>query len=216
MNALEIKDFRKRNGLTQESLSEIVESSINTVRSWEQGQRNIPSSAVKLMQIFESNTKHDLSVQEPKENYNKPKSEGVPYYDVDFAGGWSSEKMFSNSKPDFFINNPEFDRCDFACNLIGKSVSKVIPDGSIVGFRIIEDWKTFFSINELYGIITKNDFRTVKRITKSKDGKNLILKPEPSERYKEIYNDEFETIPIDYVTRFLQVMAYATFEKISM
>lgn len=140
----------------------------------------------------------------------------VPYYDVDFAGGWSSVEMFSDRKPDFFINNPEFDRCDFACNLVGKSVSKVIPDGSIVGFRVVEDWQTFFSINELYGIITKNDFRTVKRITKSKDGENLILRPEPSERYQEVYKDEFETVPIGFVTKFLQVMAYACFEKLAM
>lgn len=214
MNALEIKQFRKRNKLTQESLSEIVESSINTVRSWEQGQRNIPSSAVKLMQIFESNTKRDLSVQEPKEDYNKPKSEGVNYYDIDFAGGWSSEEMFADVQPSFKIQNPEFSRSDFACNLKGKSVSKIIPDNAIVGFKIIEDWKMYFPQNELYGIITKNDFRTVKLVRRNKKDKTITLIPYPSKEYEERYKDEEETISEDIVIKFLQVIAFASFERL--
>ena len=38
------------------------------------------------------------------------KSKPVPYYNIDFAGGWSSEELFTNVKPDFFINNPEKNR----------------------------------------------------------------------------------------------------------
>ncbi len=138
----------------------------------------------------------------------------IPYYNVDFAGGWSSEEMFLDVRPDFYINNPEFDRSDFACNLRGKSVSKIIPDGAVVGFKIIEDWQTYFPQNELYGIITKNDFRTVKLIGKTKDGKSLILKPQPSEQYLDRYKDQEEILPIEFVTKFLQVIAYACYERL--
>ncbi|HFK5582171.1 TPA: helix-turn-helix domain-containing protein [Elizabethkingia anophelis] len=146
----------------------------------------------------------------PKDGARKP----VPYYNVDFAGGWSVDEMFSNSQPDFYLNNPEFDRSDFACNLRGKSVSKIIPDGAVVGFKIIDDWQTYFPQNELYGIITKNDFRTVKLIAKSKDGESLILKPQPSDQFHERYKDQEEIIPIEFVTKFLQVVAYARYERL--
>lgn len=53
MNALEIKDFRKRNGLSQQDLAEIVKSSLSSVRSWEQNQRNVTQSAIELMKIYE-------------------------------------------------------------------------------------------------------------------------------------------------------------------
>lgn len=168
-------------------------------------------------------TEENSVLREPITSYNSelmlPKDgakPGIPYYNVDFAGGWSSDEMFADVRPDFYINNPEFDRSDFACNLIGKSVSKIIPDGAVVGFKVIEDWQTYFPQNELYGIITKNDFRTVKLIAKSKDGKFLILKPQPSNEFAERYKDQEEKIPIDFVDKFLQVIAYACYERISM
>lgn len=53
MNSLDIKNFRKRNGLSQNQLAEIVKSSVSTVRSWEQNQRNITQSAIELMNFYE-------------------------------------------------------------------------------------------------------------------------------------------------------------------
>lgn len=161
---------------------------------------------------------NNIPIENEKTNdFQLTKSEvHIPYYDVDFAGGWNSFEMFSNMKPDFFISNPEFSRCDFACNLVGKSVSKIIPDNSIVGFKIIEDWQVYFPQNELYGIITKNDFRTVKIISKTKEGTHLILKPQPSQEFSERYKNQEELIPIEFITKFLQVVAYACFERIAM
>lgn len=52
MNALELKNIRKEYNITQEKLAEIVGSSIRAVQSWEQGQRNIPQSAIKLLNFF--------------------------------------------------------------------------------------------------------------------------------------------------------------------
>lgn len=45
MNALELKDFRQSNSLSQEELAEILGKSVATIRSWEQGNRNMPKSA---------------------------------------------------------------------------------------------------------------------------------------------------------------------------
>ncbi|WP_313214147.1 hypothetical protein [Soonwooa sp.] len=170
------------------------------------------TSVTKEQDISFQYVTNDLENKIPKDGLKI----GIPYYNVDFAGGWSSDEMFVNVRPDFYINNPEFDRSNFACNLIGKSVSKIIPDGAVVGFKVIDDWQTYFPQNELYGIITKNDFRTVKLIGKTKDGKSLILKPEPSEEFSDRYKDQEEIIPIEFITKFLQVIAYACYERIAM
>lgn len=222
INAKNLREARKSAKLSQDKLAKLLGVSRQTVNSYENGGEIPDTKFDRIREVFSelSNNLQNIEVLS-KKTQNEPqlisKSDvHIPYYNVDFAGGWSSEEMFANHQPDFYINNPEFERCDFACNLVGKSISKIIPDNSIVGFRIIEDWKTYFPQNELYGIITKNDFRTVKLISKTKDGKTLILKPQPSEEFLERYKDQEEPIPVEFVTKFLQVMAYACFERIAM
>ena len=165
---------------------------------------------------FEKKDDQWQMVQEESENYkikNEEKFKPVPYYNVDFSGGWSSEDVFANVRPDFFINNPEFQRSDFACNLVGKSISAIIPDGAVVGFKVIDDWKTYFPQNELYGIITKNEFRTVKIVRRNKENNTLILVPAPSSEFSERFCTE-EEIPEEYVIKFFQVIAYAFYERL--
>ena len=165
---------------------------------------------------FEKKDDQWQMVQEESENYkikNEEKFKPVPYYNVDFSGGWSSEDVFANVRPDFFINNPEFQRSDFACNLVGKSISAIIPDGAVVGFKVIDDWKTYFPQNELYGIITKNEFRTVKIVRRNKENNTLILVPAPSTEFSERFCTE-EEIPESYITKFFQVIAYACFKRL--
>jgi hypothetical protein len=139
----------------------------------------------------------------------------VPYYDVDFAGGWSTEELFSQSKPSFIISSPDFDRADFACNLIGNSISRRIRSGSVIGLKRIEDWQTYFPTNELYGVITKNQIRTVKIVKRSKQKGFLELIPDP---LPELNNPPYEPelIPMAYVVEFYQVVAWAFFERIAM
>ncbi|MBT0551577.1 helix-turn-helix domain-containing protein [Riemerella anatipestifer] len=145
---------------------------------------------------------------------NTYQKEGTPYYDVDFAGGWNSDEIFSLGNPSFYIQSPDFRRAEFATNLVGNSVSKVIPSGAIIGLRQIEDWKTYFPTNELYGIITKNEMRTVKRVKRKKgDPNTLVLMPDPLEVHS---GYEPEELPIDFVSKMFQVVAWAMFERVAM
>lgn len=145
---------------------------------------------------------------------NTYQKEGTPYYDVDFAGGWNSDEIFSLGNPSFYIQSPDFRRAEFATNLVGNSVSKVIPSGAIIGLRQIEDWKTYFPTNELYGIITKNEMRTVKRVKRKKgDPNTLVLIPDPLEVHS---GYEPEELPIDFVSKMFQVVAWAMFERVAM
>lgn len=140
----------------------------------------------------------------------------IPYYDADFSGGWGSAEIIKNMKPSFFITSPDFKKAEFACNLVGHSISRRIPSGAVIGMREIFEWQTYFPTNEIYGVVLKNDLRTVKIIKRSSTDKNiLILMPDPLDLHNQT-EYEPEEVPIDFVVRFYQIVAWAQFEKIAM
>ena len=207
MNGKNLKEKRKTMKLTQTELADRLGVSMRTVQNWESDINSIPKS-VEL--FFDKNTENSYFEKEKEVRLLKSKSEvNIPYYDVDFAGGWSSEELFANQLPSFFINNPKFDRSDFACNLYGPSVSKLIPSGAIIGLKKVYDWKTYYPTEYLYGIITKNDLRTVKFAKRTKDKNFLLLVSCPEKG-----DPEQEEIPIDFITDFFQVVAWAKYERL--
>ena len=137
----------------------------------------------------------------------------IPYYDVDFAGGWSTEELFTNAMPAYYISAPEFAKSEFACNLRGNSISNRIKSGAIIGLKEIFDWEIYFPTNELYAVITKNDLRTVKIVKWGKDKKYLELIPDPLPEFNNPPY-ETETIPVDFVSKMFQVVAWGYYERL--
>ena len=137
----------------------------------------------------------------------------IPYYDVDFAGGWSTEELFTNAMPAYYISAPEFAKSEFACNLRGNSISNRIKSGAIIGLKEISDWEIYFPTNELYAVITKNDLRTVKIVKWGKDKKYLELIPDPLPEFNNPPY-ETETIPVDFVSKMFQVVAWGYYERL--
>lgn len=140
----------------------------------------------------------------------------IPYYDVDFAGGFNSAELFSNIMPSFYISSPTFERAEFACNLVGNSISNRVPNGSVIGLREINDWQVYFPTGEIYAVVLKNDLRTVKIVKRSKDDKNkILLIPDPKNEHNHIGYD-VEEVDMDFVVKFFQVVAWASFERLAM
>lgn len=140
----------------------------------------------------------------------------VPYYDVDFAGGWNSEELFTTVRPSNIITSQEFSRSEFACNLVGHSISRRIPNRSVVGLKEIKDWQTYFPTNELYAIVMKNNLRTIKIVKRSKENKNnILLIPDPLPEHNKIEYD-IEEVPMSFVKNFFQVVAWGFFERLVM
>lgn len=83
MNYLELKDFRKKYKLTQSELAEIVKSSTRAVQSWEQNQRNIPLSAIALLENYKI-SQNDINeiTSVPEDDYMM-----VEYEDLETAAG---------------------------------------------------------------------------------------------------------------------------------
>lgn len=69
MNALEIKEKRKKLGLTQKKLAELVGVSTQTINGYENG-KEIPSTKYQILDKILNSNNVDLTLNEPKLEYN--------------------------------------------------------------------------------------------------------------------------------------------------
>lgn len=77
MNNLQLKEFRRKHGLTQDDLAKLVGVKTGTVAKWEQGARNIGRSAIKILEDYDNNP-HKVPVPEPIINKNGNKFIELP------------------------------------------------------------------------------------------------------------------------------------------
>ncbi|EGD33266.1 hypothetical protein [Capnocytophaga sp. oral taxon 338] len=218
-----LRDQRKKYGLSLAEISEYTKIPLQNLKAYEYDEKRIPVKVQALLERFferveyeYENRNEDIDSQIPVlQTEQITSSVKVPYYDVDFAGGWTSMELFSQVKPSFIISSPDFARAEFACNLVGNSISRRIRSGSIIGLRKIEDWQVYFPTSELYAVVLKNNLRTVKIVKRSKKEGFLELIPDPLPEYNHPPY-EMELVPMDYVIEFYQVVAYAFFERLTM
>ncbi|WP_313636280.1 hypothetical protein [Empedobacter sp.] len=221
LHVLKIKDYSGYR-LEKEN-SGIKSSQISHIKSG----RNQPSSELidRLLSFFpdinrvwlltgEGSMLNNSNEYSEAEVVTKNKVE-IPYYNVDFSGGWKSENLFTTHQPSFFITNPEFTRAEFACNLVGNSISRRIPHNAIIGLKEIKEWKVYFPTNEIYAVVMKNELRTVKIVKRSANKDFLTLIPDPLDIYNQT-GYEPEEVPIDFIEKFFQVVAWGQFEKLAM
>lgn len=207
MNEFNLMSLRENAGLTQQELADKIKVSRKTINTYENG-GTIPEDKILLFKLFFNKA--------TSSNTSEPNGVWVPYYDVDFSGGWVSSEITVEQKPSFFITSPEFERAEFACNLFGNSISNRIANRSVIGLREIFDWQTYFQTNEIYAVIMKNDLRTVKIVKRSKLKKDFLeLLPDPKPEYNNT-GYEKEDVPMSFVSKFYQVVAWAFFDRISM
>lgn len=98
-----------------------------------------------------------------------------PFYDVDFALGFSEMYNDSPNVPTKYISVPGYEKTDFWCRTSGDSMKPLISNGDIIALKQILDWNEFLPMNEVYAIMTTNDLRTVKIIRKGSDDEHFTL-----------------------------------------
>lgn len=102
----------------------------------------------------------------PEKSY----TEGVPYYDEDFLLGFDEILAPSNEHPEYLIKMPGYEKATLWCNASGHSMDPEISNGDIIALQRIEDF-SFLPFGDIYGFITTNGMRTIKRLGRSaKDG----------------------------------------------
>lgn len=215
MNGKELKELREKYSLTQKELADKIGITRKTINNYENG-GEIPESKKTLFKLFFNEEGNNLLHEEGADYIRMPVNEkGVPYYDIDYAGGWSSDEIFCHVMPSFYITSPDFEKAEFACNLIGQSISRRIPHRAVIGLRQIFDWQTYFPTNEVYAVLMKNDLRTVKIVKRSKKEGYLTLIPDPLPEFNQT-GYESEEVPVSFVSKMFQVVAWAQFERVAM
>lgn len=105
----------------------------------------------------------------------KSDDKGVPYYNVDFVGGFDVVINDQTTVPEYLIDFPKYKEATCWCNVTGHSMEPEITHGDIIALKKIEDI-SFLPYGEIYAIVTKNEMRTIKRLgpSQNKDCYSLI------------------------------------------
>ena len=108
----------------------------------------------------------------PRKSY----THGVPYYNVDFIGGFDLIINEQSANPEYYVDFKEYNCADCWCNVSGHSMEPEINHGDIVALKAIAD-PSFLPYGEVYAIVTTNDMRTIKRLAPSQNPDNYLLVP---------------------------------------
>lgn len=109
---------------------------------------------------------------QPQISYTK----GVPYYNVDFIGGFDLILNDQTVNPEYLIDFKKYNEATCWCNVTGHSMEPEITHGDIIALKKIEDI-SFLPFGEVYAIVTTNDMRTIKRIGPASDASCYSLIP---------------------------------------
>lgn len=216
-----LRSERNRYSLSLQRIQELTNLPMKKLKAYDNGDEDVPDDILEAFENLFQRIENEYNDSEEQDDTlpvlitdEMVSNVKVPFYEVDFTGGFTSPEMFSEVKPSFVISSPSFAGADFACVLIGNSMSRRIKNGSVIGLKKIEDWWEYFPTNEIYAVVTKNWLRTVKIVKRSKKEGYIDLIPDPLPEYN---NPEYETetIRVDYVLGFYKVIAHAFFERMS-
>lgn len=128
---------------------------------------------------------------------------GVPYYNVDFIGGFDIVENDQTLNPEYLIDFRQYNEATCWCNVTGHSMEPEIAHGDIIALKKIEDF-SFIPLGEVYAIVTTNGMRTIKRIgpSQNKDMYTLI----PTNKSPEYGEQELPKTMIMYLYQVLGCM----------
>lgn len=136
-------------------------------------------------------------------NEDKPKisyTTGVPYYNVDFIGGFDIVLNDQTVKPEYLIDFKMYNTAECWCNVTGHSMEPEISQGDIIALKELHDWQTYIPSGEIYAIVT-TEHRTIKRVSPGKHEGYILLTP--SNTSPEYVPQE---IPLSIVQRVYRVL----------
>lgn len=78
--------------------------------------------------------------------------------------------MQANEHPEYLIRMPGYEKATLWCNASGHSMEPEINNGDIIALQRVDDF-SFLPYGDVYGFITTNGLRTIKRLGRSdRDG----------------------------------------------
>ena len=202
MNHLDVKKFREDNNLTQSQLAEITGVSIRAVQSWEQNQRNITQSAIKLIEVF----------KEKEKNTTDEHKQGklIPFYDdVSSIGGNNgiTANMGGVTEPAEYIDTGDwFKDATAAIRHYGESMVEY-PTGCILALKEVHDRELIIPGRDY--MVETSEYRVTKRIQKGKDTDHITAYSTSPDTYTDgrLIHEPFD-IPWRAIRRISLVLGY--------
>lgn len=197
-NRIHMIDFKKvriDNKYSQEEFANYFGCKQAFISQIERGIRSIPEEYI-------SKLKADINIKGLTDTIINYENRGVPYYDVDFIGGYDLVINDKTSTPSYYIDFQQYNKADHWVNITGHSMEPLISHGDIIAIRELEDWNTYFLSGEIYVVVT-DEYRTVKKVRNSKKGDDYFrLIP---------LNTEFDEqdIPKSIIRKVFQVLGTA-------
>lgn len=211
---IDLKRFRLENGISQMEICELLGVKQPYISNIENGKRPLNEDKFSILYNHYGNiilkyktTDRPIVVQNDKdENSNIPQisyTTGVPYYNVDFIGGFDIVENDQTLNPEYLIDFRKYNEATCWCNVTGHSMEPEITHGDIIALKRIEDF-SFIPLGEVYAIVTTNGMRTIKRIgpSQNKDMYTLI----PTNKSPEYGEQELPKTMIMYIYQVLGCM----------
>ena len=180
---------RLENGVTafKDVYKKIIEEKYHLTTGWLSGAdvpmfKEYDSVAGIIKSDFPASNKEKLKEQildeltESKLNPRISYTTGVPYYNVDFIGGFDLVLNDQTITPEYLIDFKKYNEADCWCNVTGHSMEPEITHGDMIALKKIED-ASFLPFGEVYAIVTTNDIRTIKRLGPASTPNNYSLVP---------------------------------------
>lgn len=211
---IDLKRFRLENDISQMEICELLGVKQPYISNIENGKRPLNEDKFSILYNHYGNiilkyktTNRPIVVQNDKdENSNIPQisyTTGVPYYNVDFIGGFDIVENDQTLNPEYLIDFRKYNEATCWCNVTGHSMEPEITHGDIIALKRIEDF-SFIPLGEVYAIVTTNGMRTIKRIgpSQNKDMYTLI----PTNKSPEYGEQELPKTMIMYIYQVLGCM----------
>lgn len=205
--------MRKTIGLSQKGLGDAIGMKQGSISDIERGKVTDLSNQTKKFLSDNYNINIDYLYNESnnlfinKEDFNQAvvsykAKKGRPFYDVDFTLGFEQLDNDVELHPEFNIDFAPANK-DTITWFRGKGNSMLgeINSGDYIALEEITnfDW---FPLGRVYGIITKNGFRTIKRIVKSELQDHYLLSASNPDKTSHPDQD----IPKEMISKLFKVM----------
>ena len=180
----QLKNIRKKNGMTQAVFAEKLEVSTATVASVENGSREAPKGLMKsLVTKFNVDARWLLTGEgnpdtEPASLQITPQggeeAAGIPFYDIDVMAHIAESLDLKEETPAGVLSIPGFKDCIACFPVYGSSMEPKISNGDVIA---VSQAVTCDQIlwGEIYLVIT-NAWRVVKTVHPGKTKEYIILR----------------------------------------
>lgn len=174
MGAINLKSFRKENGVSQQELADYLGIGQGYVSQMERGERPVPKYVLEKIM---ANPEWTVAI-DTVENYGtvnlqpeKPAQRMIPLVPYDAIAG-PGTPVFNDELIEAYYDVREFKTADFLIRVKGESMTPKYNGGDLVACRMVNDI-LFLQWGRVYVLYTKSQGVMIKRVQPANDPDNI-------------------------------------------